>query len=160
MQPHRVPMTATFSGRTAAFATAEIRPQVGGIVQKRLFTEGAQVKAGQVLYQLDAASFEVALTAAEAQLTKLSRAVEQRTDKRPVLSDLRESGSIEQDADVVMFIYRDDMYHEETEKPHIAEIIVAKHRSGPTGTVQLFFNNRLTQFADAATRIAPEDYHA
>lgn len=92
--------------------------------------------------------------------SQLSRAVEQRTDKRPVLSDLRESGSIEQDADVVMFIYRDEMYHEETEKPHIAEIIVAKHRSGPTGTVQLFFNNRLTQFADAATRIAPEDYQA
>jgi replicative DNA helicase len=77
-----------------------------------------------------------------------------------VANDIFVHNSIEQDADVVMFIYRDEMYHEETEKPHIAEIIVAKHRSGPTGTVQLFFNNRLTQFADAATRIAPEDYNA
>ncbi len=90
--------------------------------------------------------------------SQLSRAVEQRTDKRPVLSDLRESGSIEQDADIVMFIYRDELYRPETEKPHIAELIISKHRSGPTGTVQLFFNNRLTQFADVTTRISSEEY--
>ena len=70
LQPERQVITTELPGRTSAWMTAEIRPQVGGIVQKRLFTEGAQVKAGQVLYQLDAASFEVALTAAEAQLTK------------------------------------------------------------------------------------------
>ncbi|MBN1920909.1 MAG: replicative DNA helicase [Anaerolineae bacterium] len=80
--------------------------------------------------------------------SQLSRAVEQRQDRRPVLSDLRESGSIEQDADVVMFIYRDEMYHPETELQNVAEVIVAKHRSGPVGTVQLFFNRKLTQFAD------------
>ncbi|MCX7680452.1 MAG: replicative DNA helicase, partial [Anaerolineae bacterium] len=67
--------------------------------------------------------------------SQLSRAVEQRTDKKPVLADLRESGSLEQDADVVMFIYRDELYHPETERQHIADIIVAKHRNGPTGTV-------------------------
>ncbi|HNT74923.1 MAG TPA: replicative DNA helicase [Anaerolineae bacterium] len=90
--------------------------------------------------------------------SQLSRAVEQRTDKRPVLSDLRESGSLEQDADIVMFIYRDELYNENTEAPNIADILIAKHRSGPTGTVQLFFNKRLTQFLDAATHISPDDY--
>jgi len=90
--------------------------------------------------------------------SQLSRAVEQRTDKRPVLADLRESGSLEQDADVVMFIYRDELYHPETEKQHIADIIVAKHRNGPTGTVQLFFRNRLAQFLDAETRQQPVDF--
>jgi replicative DNA helicase len=84
--------------------------------------------------------------------SQLSRAVEQRTDKRPMLSDLRDSGSLEQDADVVMFIYRDELYHPETEKQHIADIIVAKHRNGPTGTIQLFFRSRLAQFLDAETR--------
>lgn len=83
---------------------------------------------------------------------QLSRAVEQRQDKRPLLSDLRESGSIEQDADVVMFVYRDEVYNEDTEKPNIAEILVAKHRNGPTGTVELFFKKELTQFTDLYRR--------
>jgi replicative DNA helicase len=87
--------------------------------------------------------------------SQLSRAVEQRTDKRPVLADLRESGSLEQDADVVMFIYRDEMYHPETERQHIADVIVAKHRNGPTGTIQLFFRTQLAQFLDAETRQHP-----
>ncbi|MEP0764859.1 MAG: replicative DNA helicase [Chloroflexota bacterium] len=79
---------------------------------------------------------------------QLSRAVEQRQDKRPQLSDLRESGSIEQDADVVMFIYREDVYNENTERKNQADIIVAKHRNGPTGSVALFFRKELTQFAN------------
>lgn len=83
--------------------------------------------------------------------SQLSRAVEQRADKHPQLSDLRESGALEQDSDVVMFIYRDEMYNPETETPRIADVEIAKHRNGPTGTVQLFFNSRLTKFADAAT---------
>lgn len=90
--------------------------------------------------------------------SQLSRAVEQRADKRPVLSDLRESGSIEQDADVVMFIYRDEMHNPATEHRNIAEVIVAKHRSGPVGMVQLYFNPNLTQFADATTVASPPDF--
>jgi replicative DNA helicase len=84
---------------------------------------------------------------------QLSRAVEQRTDKRPVLSDLRESGSLEQDADVVMFIYRPDQYEKDTQKLNVAEIIVAKHRNGPTGSVELIFRSSLAKFENAATRI-------
>ncbi len=83
---------------------------------------------------------------------QLSRAVEQRQDKRPVLSDLRESGSIEQDADVVMFLYRDEIYNEATEFPNQADIIVAKHRNGPTGTISLYFEKSLTKFMNAAER--------
>jgi replicative DNA helicase len=83
---------------------------------------------------------------------QLSRAVEQRTDKRPVLSDLRESGSIEQDADIVMFIYRPDQYEKDTAKNNVAEIIVAKHRNGPTGSVELIFLSHLAKFVDAASR--------
>ncbi|HIE25468.1 MAG TPA: replicative DNA helicase [Anaerolineales bacterium] len=87
------------------------------------------------------------LTAAQ-----LSRAIEQRSDKRPVLSDLRESGSLEQDADIVMFIYRPDQYEEETNKQNVAEIIVAKHRNGPTGNIELIFRPNLAKFENAATR--------
>ena len=75
-----------------------------------------------------------------------------------MLSDLRESGSIEQDADVVMFIYRDDVYNPETDQPNIAELIVAKHRNGPTGTVPLFFRNELAQFLEVEMRTEPLDY--
>ena len=79
--------------------------------------------------------------------SQLSRAVEQRTDKRPMLADLRDSGSIEQDADVVMFIYRDDYYsHDESERPNIAEINIAKHRNGPTAVVDLFWQGQLATF--------------
>jgi replicative DNA helicase len=83
---------------------------------------------------------------------QLSRAVEQRTDKRPVLSDLRESGSIEQDADIVMFIYRPDQYEKDTVKQNVAEIIVSKHRNGPTGSVELVFMSNLAKFVDAEKR--------
>jgi replicative DNA helicase len=84
---------------------------------------------------------------------QLSRAVEQRSDKRPVLSDLRESGSLEQDADIVMFIYRPDQYEKDTVKQNVAEIIVAKHRNGPVGSVELVFRNALAKFENAATRV-------
>ena len=81
-------------------------------------------------------------------LSQLSRSVEQRDNKRPMLSDLRESGSIEQDADIVMFLYRDDYYNPETEKKNIAEVILAKHRSGSTGTVELVWLGQYTKFAN------------
>ncbi len=81
-------------------------------------------------------------------LSQLSRAVETRADHRPMLSDLRESGSIEQDADIVVFIYREDKYDEDSEKKGIAEIVVAKHRNGPVGSINLRFFDRTARFAD------------
>ena len=81
-------------------------------------------------------------------LSQLSRAPEQRPDHRPMLADLRESGAIEQDADIVMFLYRDDYYNEESEKKNIAEVILAKHRSGSVGTVELLWLGNYTKFAN------------
>lgn len=83
-------------------------------------------------------------------LSQLSRAPEQRQDHRPVLSDLRESGSIEQDADIVIFLYRDDYYNENTDKPGVCEVNIAKHRSGPTDKVELTWVSRYTKFSDKA----------
>jgi replicative DNA helicase len=83
-------------------------------------------------------------------MSQLSRAVEQRHDKRPILSDLRESGSIEQDADLVMFIYRDEYYNDESDQQGIAEVHLAKHRNGPTDTMKLSFLKRYAKFADLA----------
>ena len=85
-------------------------------------------------------------------LSQLSRAVEQRPDHRPMLSDLRESGAIEQDADIVMFLYRDDYYNEDSDKKGIAEVIIAKHRGGSTGTVDLVWLGSYTKFVDLERR--------
>ena len=83
-------------------------------------------------------------------LSQLSRGVEQRTNKRPMLSDLRESGSIEQDSDLVMMLYRDEYYNPDTPDRGIAEAIIVKHRNGPVGTVKLLFKGELTKFENLA----------
>lgn len=91
-------------------------------------------------------------------LSQLSRAPEKRDDHRPMLSDLRESGAIEQDADVVMFLYRDDYYNKETDKPNIAEVIIAKQRNGPIGTVELVWMPDYTKFANKANEKTKNQY--
>jgi replicative DNA helicase len=90
-------------------------------------------------------------------LSQLSRAVEKRTDRRPILSDLMESGGIEANADLVMFIYRDSYYNKDTEKGNIAEINIAKQRNGPTGQVEMYFIDRYTKFANVAKESMREE---
>ena len=112
---------------------------VGGSVESRL-QEVSTISRGLKEIARDLAVPVLALS-------QLSRAVEQRTDKRPMLSDLRESGGIEQDADVVMFIYRDDYYNKDSDQEGLAEVHVAKHRNGPTDTVKLAFLRRYAKFS-------------
>src|SRR5437667_11377155 len=130
-------------------------PNLGLIVvdYMQLMTSGASVEnrvqeVSQISRSLKilARDLDVPIVA----MSQLSRAVQQRHDKRPILSDLRESGSIEQDADLVFFIYRDEYYNEESDQQGLAEIILSKHRNGPTGVEKLSFLKRYAKFADLA----------
>jgi len=109
-------------------------------------TESRQQEISDISRSLKALAREI--NAPVIALSQLSRACEQRPDHRPMLSDLRESGAIEQDADVVMFIYRDDYYNKDTDKKGISEIIIAKQRNGPIGTVELVWLPNYTKFAN------------
>jgi replicative DNA helicase len=109
-------------------------------------TESRQQEVSQISRELKILAKE--LNVPVIALSQLSRATETRTDHRPQLSDLRESGSIEQDADVVMFIFREEVYKPETERQNIAEIIIGKQRNGPIGSIDLVFRKALTRFHD------------
>lgn len=116
--------------------------------------ENRQQEISEISRQLKAIARELHVPVIA--LSQLSRAVEQRQDKRPMLSDIRESGSIEQDADIVAFLYRDDYYNPETEDKNIVEIIIAKHRNGPTGKVKLAFLKEYNKFVNVAINFREE----
>jgi len=114
------------------------------LMQSRGKSENRQQEVSDISRSLKSLARELGVPVVS--LSQLSRAVEQRTDKRPYLADLRESGSLEQDADIVAFLYRDDYYNPESDKKNITELIIAKQRNGPVGTVELFFNKETGKF--------------
>jgi len=112
--------------------------------------EGRQQEVSDISRSLKALARE--LNVPIIALSQLSRSVESRQVKRPMLSDLRESGSLEQDADMVAFLYRDDYYNPETDRPNVTELIIAKHRNGPVDTIPLFFHKQFTKFVNLSKR--------
>lgn len=114
------------------------------LMQSRGRSENRQQEVSDISRSLKSLARELGVPVIS--LSQLSRAVEQRTDKKPYLADLRESGSLEQDADIVAFLYRDDYYNPESDKKNITELIIAKQRNGPVGTVELYFNKETGKF--------------
>jgi len=115
--------------------------------------ENRQLEVSEISRQLKAIALDLKVPVVAC--AQLSRANKDRTDKRPVLSDLRDSGSIEQDADVVMFLHREEYYNKETEDRNIGEVIIAKQRNGPLGTVKLAWLSEYTTFANLARDTGP-----
>lgn len=122
------------------------------LMQGKGSTESRQQEISEISRSLKALAREINVPVVA--LSQLSRAPEMRADHRPILSDLRESGAIEQDADVVMFLYRDDYYHPDSEKKNIGEIIISKQRNGPTGTIELVWLGQFTKFVNKEKYIA------
>jgi len=121
------------------------------LMQGKGYAESRQQEISEISRSLKALAREINVPVVA--LSQLSRAPEMRADHRPVLSDLRESGAIEQDADVVMFLYRDEYYHPDTEKKNIGEINIAKQRNGPTGTIELIWLGQFTKFVNKEKHI-------
>jgi replicative DNA helicase len=120
------------------------------LMHGRSGTESRQLEVSEISRGLKALAKEI--NAPIVALSQLSRAVESRPDKRPLLSDLRESGSIEQDADVVMFLYRDIVYNPDSDDPGKTEVLIRKQRNGPIGDALLHFENQYTRFYDRSAR--------
>ena len=116
------------------------------LIQGRRSAESRQLEISEISRFLKALAKD--LNVPVMALSQLNRKVEDRPNKRPQLADLRESGAIEQDADVIAFIYRDEVYNPQTEKANVAEIILAKQRNGPTGGFKLTFQKEFTRFRD------------
>ena len=139
-------------------SNAEMEKNIGLVVIDYLqLVQGSNRRGGSREQEISEISRSLKILAKEINvpviaLSQLSRAVEQRPDHRPMLSDLRESGAIEQDADIVMFLYRDDYYNKESEKKDIAEVIIAKQRGGSTGTVELLWMGNYTKFVNLERR--------
>ena len=154
--PHTTVMEIRAKARRLKSKTGDLAMIVVDYIQLmtgRSNAESRQVEVAEISRNLKILARE--LECPVVALAQLNRGLEQRQDKRPMLSDLRESGALEQDADVVMFLYRDEMYNPDSEQKGLAEVIVAKHRNGPTGTVKLAFLGHFTRFENMSSRKPP-----
>jgi replicative DNA helicase len=154
--PHTTVMEIRAKSRRLKSRTGDLAMVVVDYIQLmtgRSNAESRQVEVAEISRNLKILARE--LECPVVALAQLNRGLEQRQDKRPMLSDLRESGALEQDADVVMFLYRDEIYNTESEAKGVAEVIVAKHRNGPTATVKLAFLGHFTRFENMSRRTPP-----
>ena len=154
--PHTTVMEIRAKARRLKSRTGDLAMVVVDYIQLmtgRSNAESRQVEVAEISRNLKILARE--LECPVVALAQLNRGLEQRQDKRPMLSDLRESGALEQDADVVMFLYRDEIYNPESEAKGIAEVIVAKHRNGPTATVKLAFLGHFTRYENMSRRTPP-----